>query len=89
MTAPYRGHAGPPPRALTGPVRQLDDNLQRLAVRSKDAIAAAIGGAVAEAVKDGVNGLLGGDDGADPARLRPHPAEAGVRPRAGEPSGRW
>jgi hypothetical protein len=53
---------------LTDRVRQLNDNLQRLAVRLKDAIAAAIGRAVAEAVKDGVNGLLGGDDGPDRSR---------------------
>ena len=61
MSVPYRAHADPP-KTLTDRVRQLNDNLQRLAVRLKDAIAAAIGRAVAEAVKDGVNGLLGGDE---------------------------
>jgi hypothetical protein len=44
---------------LTDRVRQLNDSLQHLAIRLKDAIAAAIGRAVAEAVRDGVSGLLG------------------------------
>src|SRR5262249_42473908 len=59
MNAPYRAHADPPPKTLTDRVRQLNDNLQRLAVRWKDASAAAIGRAVADAVRDGVSGLLG------------------------------
>src|SRR5262245_1197035 len=67
MTAPYRAHADPP-RTLTDRLRQLNDDLQRLAVRLKDAIASAIGRAVADVVRDGVNGLLGGDDGPDHSR---------------------
>src|SRR5262249_56829325 len=63
MTVPYRAHADPPPRTLTDRVRQLNDNLQHLAIRLKDAIAAAIGRAVADAVRDGVSGLLGVEEG--------------------------
>ena len=62
MTAPYRAHADPP-LTLTDRVRQLNDNLQHLAVRLKDAIATAVGRAVAQAVRDGVNALLGARDG--------------------------
>ena len=36
MTAPYRAHADPPP-SLADRLKQLNDNLQDLAVRLKDA----------------------------------------------------
>jgi hypothetical protein len=67
MNAPYRAHADPPV-SLADRLRQLNDSLQRLALRLKDAIAGAIGKAVAEAVRDGVNGLLGGEDEAEQTR---------------------
>jgi hypothetical protein len=54
----YRAHADPP-ATLADRVRQLNENLATLAVRLKDAIAGIISKAVAQAVHDGVNGLLG------------------------------
>jgi hypothetical protein len=56
----YRSHADPP-ATLADRVRQLNENLATLAVRLKDAIAGIISKAVAQAVHDGVNGLLGND----------------------------
>jgi hypothetical protein len=57
----YRSHADPP-ISLADRVRQLNENLATLAVRLKDAIAEIISKAVAQAVHDGVNGLLGNSD---------------------------
>jgi len=69
VNAPYRAHADPPKTlTLTDRLRRLNDNLQRLAARLKDSIAAAIGKTVAEAVKDGVSDLLGVEDEPEPRR---------------------
>jgi hypothetical protein len=54
----YNAHADPP-TTLADRVRQLNENLATLAVRLKDAIAEIISKAVAQAVRDGVSGLLG------------------------------
>jgi len=73
MTTPYRAHADPP-ITLTDRVRQLNDNLQDLALRLKDAIATAVGRAVAQAVRDGVNALLGArEEHPDPKRFDGRP----------------
>jgi hypothetical protein len=47
-----------PPLTLTERLEQLNDNLQSMGERLKEAIAGAIGTTVAEAVRDAVHGLL-------------------------------
>jgi hypothetical protein len=54
-----------PPLTLTERLEQLNANLQSLSERLRDSIAGAIGTTVAEAVRDAVQGLLGGQ-GAEP-----------------------
>jgi hypothetical protein len=56
-------HYGPPdpPRTLADRLSRLNDDLQALGERLKASIAGLLGDAVAEAVRDSVRGLLGGD----------------------------
>jgi hypothetical protein len=54
----YHSHADPP-RTLTERLEQLNDNLQSLGGRLKDAIANAVSAAVAGAIQDAVRNLLG------------------------------
>src|SRR4051812_372632 len=76
-----RAHAGQPP-TLAGRVRQLNDSLQQLALRLKDAIATAVSGAVGEAVRDAVRAVLGAraegqeEGGFDRPEDRPYRASA-------------
>lgn len=48
-----------PPRSLAERLEQLNDTLQSLGDQLKEAIAAAIGTTVAQAVRDAIRGLLG------------------------------
>jgi hypothetical protein len=53
----YRARAGPP--TLAGRLRLLNDELQALAGRLREAIAGAVAGAAASAVRDALRRLLG------------------------------
>lgn len=57
----HHGQLGPP-LTLAERLEQLNDNLQEMGDRLKEAIAAAIGTTVADAVRDTVHNLLGGED---------------------------
>src|SRR5436190_5358948 len=56
----YDAHAGPP-RTLAQRLARLNDDLQMLALRLKDAIAGAVSSAAGQAVRDAVRGLLGSE----------------------------
>jgi hypothetical protein len=58
-----------PPRTLAERLEQLNDNLQSLGERLKDAIAGAVSAAVAAAIHDALRHLLGSRDGPN----REHP----------------
>ena len=60
-----------PPRTLTERLANLNDNLQSLGERLKASIAAVVGDAFADAVRDSVRGLLGGKE-ATPTPYRDH-----------------
>jgi len=72
--AKYRARAGPP--TLAGRLRLLNDELQALAGRLKEAIAAAVAGAAAAAVRDALRQLLGAPE--PPRRAPPREAEGGL-----------
>jgi hypothetical protein len=61
-----------PPRTLAERLERLNDNLKTLGERLKASIAAVVGDAIAEAVRDAVRGLLGSKEApADPYRGYP------------------
>jgi hypothetical protein len=49
-----------PPRTLADRLRSLDENLQALAARLKDAVATAVSTALGQAIRDAIRRLLGG-----------------------------
>jgi hypothetical protein len=55
----YHAHADPP-RTLADRLHGLDDNLQALAARLKDAIASAVSSALGQAICNAIRRLLGG-----------------------------
>jgi len=67
----YRARAGPP--TLAGRLHRLNDELQALAGRLREAIAGAVAGAAAAAVRDALRQLLGAPE--PPRRLAPREAE--------------
>ena len=69
--AKYRARAGPP--TLAGRLRLLNDDLQALSGRLREAIAGAVAGAAASAVRDALRRLLGAPE--PPRRLAPREAE--------------
>src|SRR5262245_2656915 len=70
----YRARAGPP--TLAGRLRLLNDELQSLSGRVKEAIAVAVAGAAASAVRDALRRLLGAPE--PPRRGPPREAEDGL-----------
>jgi hypothetical protein len=67
-----------PPRTLAERLSRLNDNLQALGERLKASIAGLLGDAIADAVRDSVRSLLGGEEAPpDPYRDRRNPS----RPR--------
>ena len=65
----YHNGSPDPPRTLAERLTQLNDNLQSLGERLKASIASLLGDAIADAVRDSVRKLLGGEDApADPYR---------------------
>src|SRR5262245_17809310 len=71
----YRARAGPP--GLASRLRRLNDELQSLAGRLKEAIAGAVAGAAASAVRDALRTLLGAPV-SPPRRGPPREAEDGL-----------
>ena len=84
-----------PPRTLAERLSRLNDNLQALGTRLKASIAGLLGDTIAEAVRDSVRGLLGGDgESRDPYRdRREHHAPGYYREGEDDPWGdedrRW
>jgi hypothetical protein len=81
----YPTHAAPP-RSLAERLERLNGGLKELAERLKQSIASLVGSAIAEAVRDAVHALLGGEDRPVSPRYQNFPSQ---RPPGQDYRGRW
>jgi hypothetical protein len=76
----YHAHADPP-LTFSERLGRLKDNLQALGVRLKQSIASVIGTTIAEAIRDAIHKLLGGDDQPTPFEPSYHEQRDRFTPR--------